>query len=143
LDAGDDLLLRRTKADDFHFLADLDDSAVDSAGNNRAAAGNREDVFNGHQERLVDDALGYRNVAVDLVHQLHDLEAPLIGRVAALQRFQRGDANDRNLIAGELVAREELANFELDEVEQLRVIDGVDFVQRHDDVGNADLTRQQ
>ena len=77
LDAGDDLLDGRTDADDLDFLADLDDSALDTAGDDRAAAGDREDVFDRHQERLVDGALRHRDVVVDRVHQLHDLLAPL------------------------------------------------------------------
>src|SRR5438874_6028716 len=72
LDAGDDLLLRRTKTDDLDFLADFDDATLDTAGDNRAAAGDREDVFDRHQERLVDGALRKRNVAIDRVHELHD-----------------------------------------------------------------------
>src|SRR5205807_906320 len=85
LHAGDDLLLRGANADDLHFLADLDHAALDTAGDDRAAAGDREDVLDRHQEVLVDGAHRQRDVAVDGVHQLHDLLAPLRVRIAALQ----------------------------------------------------------
>src|SRR5437763_1230626 len=60
LDAGDDLLDGGAETDDLHFLADLDHAALDTAGDHRAAAGDREDVLDRHQERLVDGALGQR-----------------------------------------------------------------------------------
>ena len=48
-----------------------------------------------------------------------------------------------NLVAGEVVRAEELAHFELDEVEQLRIVDHVDLVEGDDDVRHADLAGQQ
>src|SRR5205085_400730 len=142
LDAGDDLLHRRTETDDLDFLTDLDDSALDAARDDGAAARDREDVFDRHQERLVDGALGDRNVAVDRVHQFHDLHAPLRVGIAGLESAKGGDTNDRNLVAREVVRAEELADFELDELEEIR-IGGVDLVQSDDDVRHADLTGEQ
>ena len=72
LDAGDDLLLGRLEADDFDFLADLDDAALDTARDDGAAARDREHVFDRHQERLVDVALRQRDVGVERLHQLGD-----------------------------------------------------------------------
>ena len=59
LDAGDDRLAWRLvlETDDLDFFADLDLTALDATGSDRAAAGDREDVFDRHQERLVDGAL--------------------------------------------------------------------------------------
>ena len=53
LDAGDDRLAGLAHADDFDFIADLDDAALDAAGDDGAAALDAEDVFDGHQEGLV------------------------------------------------------------------------------------------
>src|SRR5687768_9282292 len=142
LDARDDLLLGGTETDDLDFLADLDHTALDTAGDDRAAAGDREDVLDRHQERLVDGALGNRNVAVHGVHELDDLVGPLVVVVGGLQGLERRDADDGNVIAGELVAREQLADFELDELEEVR-IGRVDLVQGDDDVRHADLTGEQ
>src|SRR5579871_1861374 len=52
-DAGDDRLARIAESDNLHFLADFANPALDTAGYHGAAALNREDVFDGHQERLV------------------------------------------------------------------------------------------
>src|SRR6185312_15641331 len=48
-------------ADDFNFVANLDDAALDAAGGNGAAARDGEDVFDRHQERLVDRTLRLRD----------------------------------------------------------------------------------
>ena len=45
--------------------------------------------------------------------------------------------------AGKLVLVEQLAHFELDQLEQLGIVDHVDFVHVHNDVGHPDLARQQ
>ena len=87
-------------ADDLDGLVDLDDATLDPAGHDGAATGDREDVLDGHEERLVDLALGLRDRGVDRVHQLHQLGAPL---GVALEGLERGDADDRQVVAGELV----------------------------------------
>jgi hypothetical protein len=64
----------------------------------------------------------------------------------ALVAFQRqlGRAlDDRGVVAGELVLGEQLADFHLDELEQLGVVDHVGLVHEHDDVRHADLAGQQ
>ena len=71
-DARADGLLDRADADDLDFLADLDDAALDAAGDHGAAAGDREHVFHRHQERQVDRTVGLGNVGVDRRHQLED-----------------------------------------------------------------------
>src|SRR5690606_21578548 len=53
LDAGDDGGGGVTETDDFDGVVELDHTALDTAGGDGAAAGDREDVLDGHQERLV------------------------------------------------------------------------------------------
>ena len=48
-----------------------------------------------------------------------------------------------DVVARELVLRQQLAHLHLDQIQQLRVVDHVALVQEHHDVGNADLARQQ
>ena len=52
----------------------------------------------------------------------------LAGRAAAA-------ADDRDLVAGELVVGQQLAELQLDQLEQLRVVDQVDLVEEDDDAG--------
>ncbi len=108
----------------------------------RAAARDREHVFDRHQERLIDRALRLRNV---VVHRLHQLEDRFLAelRILVLERAQRRALDHRDLVAGELVLREQLAHFELDQLQQLRIVDHVDLVQEHDQRRHADLAGEQ
>ena len=67
---------------------------------------------------------------------------PHLGRLV-LERHQRRALDDRNVVAGELVARKQLAHLELDELEQLRIVDHVDLVEIDDERRHADLAGEQ
>ena len=126
--------------DDLDFLADLHLAALDAAGHDRATTRDREHVLDRHQERLVHLALRQRNVGVERLHQLEDgLNATRI----ALKRLERRDAHDRQVVAREAVALQQLAHFELDQVEQFGIVDRVALVQRHDHERHVDLLGQQ
>ena len=127
-------------ADDLDLFAALDLALLDSAGHDGAAAGDREDVLDRHQERLVDVALGLRDIRVDRLHQLVDLRRPL--RVA-FERLERRERDDRNIVTGELELREQITHFDLDQLEKLRVIDHIGLVEGHHDVGHLDLASEQ
>src|SRR5450631_151208 len=141
LDAGDDGLGRLVlDTDDLDLGVDLQDTALDPTGDHGATTGDREDVLDGHEERLVDVTLGLRDVRVDRVHELEDGFAPL---GVALQGLQRRDPDDGQVVAVELVGAEQLASLELDELHDLFVVDHVGLVEGDDDVGDADLAGQQ
>ena len=53
------------------------------------------------------------------------------------------DADDGGVVAGELVLVEQLADLELDQVEELLVVDHVGLVERDDDRRHADLAGEQ
>ena len=63
--------------------------------------------------------------------------------VLALERHQRRALDDRDLVARELVLRQQLANLELDQFEQFRIVDHVDLVHEHDQRRHADLAGEQ
>src|SRR3569833_2239976 len=71
-DAGDDGLLGVFDADDFDFVAHFYDAALDATGHHGAAAGDGEDVFDGHEEGAVDGAFGFGDVAVHGLDQFQD-----------------------------------------------------------------------
>src|SRR5277367_2553335 len=129
----------RLHTDDLDFLVHVDHTALDTAGDHRAAAGDGEDVLDGHQERLLGVADRVRNRLVDRIHQLHDALDPL--RVA-LQRLQRGYLDHRGVLV-ELLSGQQLADLQLDELEQFLIVDHVVLVERDQDVGHADLAGQQ
>src|SRR4051794_5285206 len=141
LDAGDRRRhLLGLDADDVDGLVDLDDAPLDAAGDDGATTGDGEDVLDRHEERLLDLTHRLRHGVVDRVHQLEQLGAPL---GVALERLQRRDADDREVVAGVLLAGQQLTYLELDQLEDLLVVDHVGLVERDDDVGDADLAGEQ
>ena len=114
------------EADDLDFVADLDDAALDTTGGHGAAAFDREHVFDRHQERLVDFANRLRNVRVDRVQQIADalrwLPDPSDCRRPACAAPRMIGISS----PGKPYLRQQLANFQLDQVEQFRIIDQVD-----------------
>ena len=74
------------------------------------------------------------------VVQLLELRDPL--RVAR-DRAARRAADHRRVVARIVVLAEQLAHFELDEVEQLGVLDEVALVEEHDDLRHVHLTGEQ
>ena len=126
--------------DEVHGLVDLDDATLDATGDDGATAGDREDVLDGHEERLLGLANRLRDRLVHGVHQLEDRLGPLL---VTLQGRERSDLDDRDLVAVVLVLAEELAHLHLDELDELFVVDHVALVQRHDQGGYADLAGEQ
>src|SRR4051812_10100009 len=141
LDAGDDRVRGLlVDTDDLDGVAGVDDALLDAAGRDGAAAGDREDVLDRHQERAVQRTLGLRDVGVEVAGQLDDLGLVLL---VALERLERRAGDDRDIVAREVVLREQVADLDLDELEELVVVDHVDLVEEHDDVRHADLTGEQ
>src|SRR6185312_9801798 len=99
-DAGDDRLLRIADADDLDFFADIDDATFDTAGDDRAAARDREHVFDRHQERLILRTFRDRNEGI---HRFVELDDGFISQRALLtvQRLDGGAADNRRVVAGE------------------------------------------
>src|SRR5687768_4570673 len=105
LDPGDDGLRGVLDADDLNLVARVDDALLDAAGGDGAAAGDREDVLNRHQEGLVEVALGLRDVGVEGLGELEDRR---LGVLVALQRLQRRALDDRGLVPGKVVLVEQV-----------------------------------
>ena len=63
--------------------------------------------------------------------------------VLVFQRHQRRTADDRDIVAREAVARQQLAHFHLDQIQQLRIVDHVALVHEHHHRRHADLTGKQ
>src|ERR1035437_4189450 len=130
LDAGDDNLAGVADTDDLDLVADLDDAALDAPRGDGATALDAEDVFDRHQEGLVDRALGSRDIAVDRVEELLDAGVGRIGDAAGgLEGLESGAAADRDVVAWEVVLGEQLTDFKLDELEEFRIVDRVALVE--------------
>src|SRR4051812_47257391 len=141
LHAGDDGRADlRVDAHDLHGVAGVDDALLDAPRGHRPAAGDREDVLDRHQERAVQRALGLGDVGVELLGEVDDLlDVPLV----AVQRLERRADDERDVVARELVLVEQVADLDLDELQELLVVDHVRLVEEHDDVRHAHLTGEQ
>src|SRR5690606_35994467 len=99
-----------TEADQLDLLADLDATTLNTPRGNSTTTRDREDILDGHQERLVDVTRRLGDVAVDRIHQLADLLTPLAVGILALESLQGAATDHRDLIAGEVVLGEQLAD---------------------------------
>src|SRR5699024_1500303 len=71
LDGGDSRLGRlRLDADDLDLVVGQQHTALDTTGDDGSTTGDREDVLDRHEERLVDIALRLGNVVVDGSHEI-------------------------------------------------------------------------
>ncbi|KFM83854.1 hypothetical protein DJ90_5583 [Paenibacillus macerans] len=140
--AGNDGLFRFfVDTHDFDFVADFNRTAFYTARSNGTAASDREYVLDRHQERFVDWTFRKRNVLVDNFEHFNDFLSPFAIRI--LQSFTSGTADDRSVVARELVFVQQVANFHFNQFKQLFVFNHVAFVQEYDDVRNAYVTGQQ
>src|SRR5206468_1864028 len=104
LDPRDHHLLVRPEAHHLHFLPYLDLAPVDPPRGHRAAPRDREHVLHRHQERFLHLPLRHRNALVEGREELPHLGNPLL---VAFDRLERGAPDHRDVVAGELVFRQE------------------------------------
>ncbi|CWN96413.1 Uncharacterised protein [Neisseria meningitidis] len=125
---------------DFDLVTNVDDTALYTTGYYCTTTGNREYVFDRQQERFVHGTLGSRDVAVQCGSQFEDF---LFISGIAFQGFQCRTLYNRAVVAGEVVAGQQVADFHFNQFQQLGIVDHVAFVHEHDDVRYAYLTGQQ
>ena len=73
--------------DDLDLLAELQHALLDATGDDGATTGDREDVLDRHEERLVGVALGLGDVLVDTAFMSSMI--PLGGLLVAVERLER------------------------------------------------------
>ena len=137
-----DLVLQ---ADNLNLVANLNTATLNTSGGNGATAGNGEYVLDGHEEGLVGLTVGSGDPGINCVHEL--LDASVLGCIGivglANESVQSAAADDGGVISGEAVEVEKLANFHLDELEELFVVDLVALVQEYENGRNVNLTGEQ
>ena len=138
-DTGNGGLLRFADTEDFNLRVDRELATLNTTGDNGATAGDGEDVFDRHEERLVHVALGGRHEGVDCFHELFDLSNPL--RIA-FESLQSGNLDDRG-VAIEVLGLEQVAAFFLNELQHFLIVDHIGLVEGNQDRRNADLASKQ
>ena len=103
--AGADRLLRRAQTDDLDVVADLDHSLLDTARHDGAAAADRHDILDRHEEGLLDVA---NRLGDELVHGVHQPHDPFACLLVAIEGLEGAHAHDGSVVAWEVVLRQEL-----------------------------------
>jgi hypothetical protein len=143
LDVGDlGLDGRGALADELDFLVTLQDTTLDTAGDDGTTAGNGEDILNSHEEGLLGVTCGGGDPGIDGLEELIDLGLTDLG-LAALERAQSRAHDDGGLLTLETVAGEKLTHLHLDELQHLGVLDGIDLVDEDNNLGDTDLTGKE
>src|SRR5699024_820271 len=116
-------------ANDLNLIGEMQGTTLYSTRSNGSTDGDGEYILNGHQERLVGLTNRIRNVAVNSIHELQNLVAPLGRRI--LKSLQSGTLNDRGVIARELILGEQLSDLHLNQLKQLRIVYHIALVHEH------------
>ena len=97
------------------------------------------------KEGLVCLTVRSRNVGVNSVHELVDASIFRSVRICGcgFESYTSGTADDRNIVAREVVLGEEFTDLHFNEVEKLFVVNEVALVHEYNDCRNANLTREK
>ncbi len=141
--AGAGGFLSFAQTNDLNFFLDANDTTLNTASYHGATTGDREHVFDRHQERLVDSTLWLWDVGIQSFYQLLNSGSAHFVVVLAVQSHQSRTDDDWSVITWEVVSAQQIAHFHLNQFQQLSVINHVSLVQEDNDVRNAYLTGQQ
>ncbi len=141
--AGAGGFLSVAQTNDLNFFLDANDTTLNTASYHGATTGDREHVFDRHQERLVDSTLWLWDVGIQSFYQLLNSGSAHFVVVLAVQSHQSRTDDDWSVITWEVVSAQQIAHFHLNQFQQLSVVNHVSLVQEDNDVRNAYLTGQQ
>ena len=128
-----------TEANQLHGIVHVDGTGLDTASNHSTTTGDGEDVLDRHQEVLVNQTLGQRDVLIHSVHELHNLVFP---NLLTVQSTKSGATDDRAVLI-ELVESEEVTDLHFYEVEHLFIFHKVYLVHEDEDLRYVNLTGEQ
>ena len=145
LDTGyNGLHLLFLQANNLNLFGEFQNASLNSTGSNSTTTGDGEDVLDWHQEWQVLVSLWSWDVFINSIHQLIDWSVSRVGRIIwSFQSLQSGTFDDWGIIAWEVILIEQVTDFHLYQLEQLWVVNLVNFVHEYNDVRNAYLTSQQ
>ncbi len=141
--AGAGGFLSVAQTNDLNFFLDANDTTLNTASYHGATTGDREHVFDRHQERLVDSTLWLWDVGIQSFYQLLNSGSAHFVVVLAVQSHQSRTDDDWSVITWEVVSAQQIAHFHLNQFQQLSVVNHVSLVQEDNDVRHAYLTGQQ
>src|SRR5699024_6102927 len=123
-----------------NLIVQLHDAPLDTPGGHGSAAGNRKDIFDRHQKRLVYIALGSRDGFITGLHQVQD---SLLGLLLTFNGLQGRALDDRNIVSVKFVAGQQLPDLQFNQLNKLLVVHQVRLVHKDDNLRHAYLAGQQ
>jgi hypothetical protein len=128
---------------DLDFFTDFHDTAFDAASYNGTTSFDRKDVFDRHKERLVSITNWIRDVIVKGVDEFKYFLCVFIVSALCFKRFEAGTADNRSILAVKVICGQKITDLFFDEINQVRVVDHVDFVDEHCDAWYTNLIGQE
>jgi len=105
--------LLSTQTYDFNLFTNLNNTGFDTTGSYGTTTGNREYILNRHKEGLLIFTGRNGNVAVNSIHQLHNLVFPL---GFAIKTTQSRTTDNGNIVAVIFVEAEQFAHLHFYEI---------------------------
>ena len=113
-ETGNDGLLGWTDTDDFSFVADFDDTTLDTAGNDGATARDGHDVFDWEKEWFVIITDWVFDIGVKGIHEFEDALRAFIIKGLGFASFESGATDDWEVIPWEVIFVEEVTDIHFD-----------------------------
>ena len=129
-----------TETDDLDFVTRVDNTRFDTTGSDGTTTRDREDIFDRHEEGLIDITWRQWDPGVDSVHQFHDLIFPLSFPV---EGTEGRTTDNRRVVAVEVVAGEKLTHIHFYEFEHFFVVDHVALVHEDNKARNVYLASEK
>ena len=123
---------------DLNFVRYVKNTSLYSTSSNCSTSCDREYILYRHNEWFICVTLWVRNVAINCIHKLHDLVAPLAARV--FKSFKSGTSDNRDVISWEVILGKKLTNLHLNQLKELVIVNHITFVHEYNDVRNTYLT---
>ena len=115
-------------------------TCLDTASSNSTTTCDREHVLNWHKEWFVEVTWRILDPCVASVHELHYLLLPLLNTV---ESAEGRTADDRSIVAVELILVEKLTHLHLNELKHLLIVNHITLVEEYNEAWNVHLTCEE
>ena len=136
---GYNRLLIFTETEDLNFVTHLNNTRFNTTGGNSTTTGDREHVFNRHQEGLIAVTFRFLDPSINCIHELHYAIFPLSNTVECTEGRT---TNDRSIFF-EVILREKILHIHFHEFEHFLIVNHVALVEEYNETGNVHLTSEK
>lgn len=131
-----------TLADELNLGIPLQGTTLDTTRADGSTSSDGEDIFDGHEERLVGVTLGCGDPGVDVLKELVNLLLADL-RLATFEGAQRRAHHDGSIVTLKAVRSKQLAHLHLNELQHLLVLNGVHLVYEDNNLLDTNLTGEK